>query len=122
VIPLAVSGAFHSPFMDDASIGFGKLLRTQSLCTPVIPVYSNFTSAPYGADVAAYLEWQINHPVRWEAIIRAMCDAGVTTFVETGVGNTLQKLIAKIAPECRSLRAESMEDIEKIVGEVQGTC
>lgn len=119
VVPLAVSGAFHSPFMDDAASGLGEFLRPMTLNKPLTTVYSNFTASPYENDVAARMEQQINHPVRWEEIIRSMCSAGITTFIETGVGNTLQKLITKIAPECRAFRAETMADVAAIVKEVQ---
>ncbi len=118
VVPLAVSGAFHSPFMDEAAGEFGEFLQMHQLKTPAIPVYSNYTAVPYGNQVAAGMEKQINHPVQWETIICAMCADGITTFVETGVGNTLQKLIAKIAPECRALRAETMADVAAITEEV----
>ena len=118
VVPLAVSGAFHSPFMDEAARGFGEFLKMIPLQLPRIPVYSNFTAEPYAGQVAGCMEQQINHPVRWESIIRAMYGAGARIFVEAGVGSTLQKLIAKIVPECRVFHAETMADAEAIAKEV----
>lgn len=118
MVPLAVSGAFHSPFMDEASRRFGEFLQTIPLQLPTIPVYSNFTASPYEEPIAERMERQINHPVRWETIIRSMCGVGVRLFVEAGVGSTLQKLIAKIAPECRVFRAETTADVTEIMKEV----
>ena len=64
LIPLAVSGGFHSPFMAQAAARFGEFLRSADIKAPSIPAYSNFTAGLYGDDVRTLLENQINHPVR----------------------------------------------------------
>ncbi len=117
VIPLNVSGGFHSPFMAEAAEKFGKRLESFVITLPAIPVYSNFTSAPYADDPKRLLSQQIQSPVRWEAIIRQMVAEGVDTFIEAGPGGVLQKLVAKIAPECASYSADNAGQLEEILKE-----
>ena len=103
---LKVSGAFHSPYMTPAVEPFGKALAEFAVGLPTIPVYANFTAAPYEGDPKALMLEQINHPVQWTKLIRRMADDGFDTFVECGVGNTLQKLISQILPDARVYRVE----------------
>ncbi len=113
-VPLAVSGAFHSPYMDDAAKAFAVYLETVPFSAPRIPVYANATAAPYEDDVRSTLSRQMNHPVLWEQTVRNMVSDGITVFIECGVGNTLTKLIAKVAPEVKVFSAETVEDITNI--------
>ncbi|MFA5562133.1 MAG: ACP S-malonyltransferase [Eubacteriales bacterium] len=114
-IPLKVAGAFHSPYMDPAADAFRAVLKSFPLTEPRLPVYSDYTARPY--EPALMREWlghQLNHPVRWEELVRNLAAAGVDTFVETGVGTVLQKLIGKILPECRCYAAESMDECRAV--------
>ena len=117
VIPLAVSGAFHSPFMDKASEEFGAFLRTCDIKSPVTTVYANRNAAPY-ENVVETMQAQINHPVLWEKTVRAMAESGVDTFIEVGPGQTLSKFVQKTVPGAKTYHAETPEEIEKIVSEV----
>ena len=103
---LAVSGAFHSPYMTPAVEPFGKELEGFDVKLPEVPVYANFTAAPYEGDPKALMLEQINHPVQWVKLIRRMAEDGFDTFIECGVGNTLQKLISQILPDAKVLRVE----------------
>ena len=96
VLPLKVKGAFHSPFMREAARDFAKVLEQAQVKKPVCTLYSNLTAKPYTEDVIATLSEQICSPVRWEAIIRNMIEAGVDTFIEIGPGRTLTNMIKKI--------------------------
>lgn len=118
-IPLAVGGGFHSPFMDEAAKSFGEALGAYTLAKPALLTYANYTGAPYTDEVRALLEKQINHPVRWETIIRAMLADGFDTFVETGVGETLKKLIAKISPESKCFAVNSPETLVAACEEIR---
>lgn len=118
VIPLKVGGGFHSPYMDEAAEFFGKAIEGYSIGTPKTPVYSNRTGKLYGDNVRQLMREQINNPVKWEKIIRSMADDGVNTFIETGVGNVLTRLIAKIAPECKAYSCETPRQADEIVKEV----
>ena len=105
-IMLAVSGAFHSPYMTPAVEPFGKELDAFDVQLPEIPVYANYTAAPYEGDPKATMLEQINHPVQWVKLIRRMAEDGFDTFIECGVGNTLQKLISQILPDAKVYRVE----------------
>ena len=117
VIPLAGSGAFHSPFMDKASEEFGAFLSTCDIKSPVTTVYANRNAAPY-ENVVETMQAQINHPVLWEKTVRAMAESGIDTFIEVGPGQTLSKFVQKTVPGAKTYHAETPEEIEKIVSEV----
>ena len=117
VIPLAVSGAFHSPFMDKASEEFGAFLSTCDIKSPVTTVYANRNAAPY-ENVVETMQVQINHPVLWEKTVRAMAESGIDTYIEVGPGQTLSKFVQKTVPGAKTYHAETPEEIEKIVSEV----
>ena len=117
VIPLAVSGAFNSPFMDKASEEFGAFLNTCDIKSPVTTVYANRNAAPY-ENVVETMQAQINHPVLWEKTVRAMAESGIDTFIEVGPGQTLSKFVQKTVPGAKTYHAETPEEIEKIVSEV----
>lgn len=117
VIPLAVSGAFHSPFMDKASEEFGAFLSTCDIKSPVTTVYANRNATPY-ENVVETMQVQINHPVLWEKTVRAMAESGIDTFIEVGPGQTLSKFVQKTVPGAKTYHAETPEEIEKIVSEV----
>ncbi len=118
-LPLKVAGGFHSPFMDGAAAQFAEVLAGMSFDPLQIPVYANRTGAPYEGQVADTLSEQMNHPVLWEATVRRMAEDGFDTFVETGVGNVLTKLIGKILPGIRVYTASSPEECGRIAEEVK---
>ena len=119
-VPLKVNAAFHSPFMSTAARDFSVDLEHFDLKEPKIPIYANRTAEPYGADVAALLAGQIDHPVLWEKSVRAMIAAGADTFLELGPGRTLCGLIAKTDPNVRVFATEKAEDFEKVLQEICG--
>lgn len=102
-IPLKVKGAFHSPFMKEASEAFAKELSNAEVKPRTITLYSNRTAEPYGEDVVGLLSDQICNPVQWEKIIRNMINDGVDTFIEIGPGKTLTNMIKKIDTEVKAV-------------------
>ncbi|HPU17709.1 MAG TPA: ACP S-malonyltransferase [Bacillota bacterium] len=117
-IPLAVSGGFHSPFMNAAAEEFGSFLEGVKLEKPRLPVYSNVTAELYSGDVRGALTRQINSPVLWRQLIERMVDDGYDTFVEAGVGGTLVKLIAKIRPGVATYTAETPDEVRRVVAKL----
>lgn len=95
-LPLKVKGAFHSPFMQEASLAFAEELTNADIRKNTIPLYSNETAEPYEENAAELLSKQIASPVQWEKIIRNMIGFGIDTFVEIGPGKTLTNMIKKI--------------------------
>ena len=104
VLPLTVSGAFHSPLMQPAEAGLGERLGAVPMRDPAFPVYSNVTTAPVtSADEARrLLVRQLTEPVRWTGSIAGMVRDGARKFVELGPGSVLTKLNKRNAPEAEA--------------------
>ena len=116
VLPLNVSGPFHSSMLAEAGKKLGKVLEGVEVHTPQIPYVANVT-AEYVTDekeVKLLLEKQVSSSVRWEQSIRRMIADGVDTFIEIGPGKTLTGFMKKIDRNVKALNIEKMEDIEKV--------
>ena len=98
-LPLAVSGAFHSPLMEPARIELAKAIEATKIVEPVCPVYQNVTAAPETdpARIKANLLAQLTSPVRWTQSVKAMLADGAEAFVELGPGSVLQGLVKRIS-------------------------
>ncbi|UPM49652.1 ACP S-malonyltransferase [Synechococcus sp. A10-1-5-1] len=96
-IPLAVSGAFHSPFMAEAAAAFATTLEGMNFADASIPVLSNTDPTPEtsGAALKERLRSQMTTGVRWRETMEAMTAAGISTAVEIGPGNVLSGLIKR---------------------------
>ena len=94
VVPLKVSGAFHSALMEPAAERLRAHLEGVDFRDPAYPVISNVTAEPVtsGHEARALLVRQVTSPVRWSACIAAMLAAGVDRFVEVGPGKVLSTL------------------------------
>ena len=114
VLPLNVSGAFHSPLMAPAVEAMGYALRDANLSEAHIPVVANLTadyeSAP--SEIRANLAAQIDHPVRWEETILRLVGDGFDQFVEAGSGTVLAGLMKRIAPEAKVVSVGDMAAVE----------
>lgn len=118
-VPLKVRGAFHSPFMKLAEEGFIEEMDRFPLRRPRLPVYSNYTSQPYGDDVPGLLGKQLCHPVLWERSVRNMIADGADTFLELGPGRTLCTLIGKIDSTVRTFPVSNSEELKAVLAEVK---
>src|SRR5258708_2023806 len=98
VIPLAVSGAFHSPVMQPASSGLTQLIVTTSIQETRIPVIGNIHATPITSaeTIGEELAQQIASPVQWIRTIEYMADTGVTIFIEMGPGHPLTGMVNRI--------------------------
>ncbi len=94
VVPLKVSGAFHSPFMQDASKAFALVLDDVDFCDATIPVLSNSEPTPTieGDLLKERLKNQMTSGVRWREIMNIMETEGIETFIEIGPGKVLSGL------------------------------
>ncbi len=106
VLPLAVAGAFHTPYMAAAADAFLPTLTAATFAAPAIPVYSNGTARPHEGDVAQALHRQITSPVRWEETLRHLAAQGIDTFVEVGPGKTLTGFVKKTLPDAKICNVE----------------
>ena len=111
---LAVSGAFHSPFMSEAADGLFEYMENVEFKTPEIPVYSNFTAKPYKGDYKSLVKAQVENPVRWQSIIENLVNEGVDTIIEVGVGKTLTGLNGRINKDIKALKVENFSDLEAL--------
>jgi [acyl-carrier-protein] S-malonyltransferase len=110
VLPLNVSGAFHSPLMAHAAESMAHFLETITIQQSDIPVVANLT-ADYETNpeqIKANLAAQIDHPVRWEETIMRLVHDGFDTFVEIGSGSVLTGLMKRLAPEVSVLSVNDM--------------
>jgi [acyl-carrier-protein] S-malonyltransferase len=98
VIPLNVSGAFHSPLMEPAVSGLREALDALPLQDPSFPVVSNVTaeSARTGTEARDLLVRQLTAPVRWTQSVQAMRGGGIERFLEIGPNSVLTGLLRRI--------------------------
>jgi len=113
-IKLATSGAFHSVFMDTASMNVSAYLSGVKLNDSLIPLYSNVTAKVYG-DSEELLSKQVNHPVLWQKTIENMICDGFDKFIEVGPGKTLSGLIRKTNPDVFISNVSDIPSLEKTV-------
>ncbi len=111
---LAVSGAFHSPFMAEAADALGRYMENVDFSNPQITIYSDYTAKPYDGDYKALVKAQVENPVRWQTIVENMIDNGVDTFIEVGVGKTLTGLIKRISADVKAFKVETPADIDAL--------
>lgn len=114
VMPLKVSGAFHSPLMEPAAAGLREHLARVRFRDPSFPVVSNVTAAPLtrAEDARELLVRQLTSPVRWSASIATMVAAGVDRFFEVGPGRVLTTLNKRNAPSASSTALGEGADLE----------
>lgn len=112
-IKLAVSGAFHSPFMEPARAELAKAIEETSFNAPVCPVYQNVTAKAETdpATIKKNLVAQLTSSVRWTQTMQNMIAAGASEFVEVGPGKVLQGLIRKTSRDVKASGIASLADI-----------
>jgi len=116
VLPLNVSGAFHSALMAPAVEAMEYALRDAVIQTANIPIVANLT-ADYETtpdEIRTNLAAQIDHPVRWEETILRLVSDGFTEFVEVGSGTVLAGLMKRIAPDVKVVSVGDMAGIEAL--------
>lgn len=119
---VAVSGAFHSPYMAEATCGLAAYIEAGHAPSPLlIPVMANMTAAAYPADPQAAAEMlanQVSHAVRWVDTLHALQDQGIDTFIEVGPGKTLSGLVKRTLSDVRVYSCETAEQVAAIVDEL----
>jgi [acyl-carrier-protein] S-malonyltransferase len=115
VVPLRVSGAFHSPLMAEAERKLIEVLEATEFADAGVPVCSNFTGllSTDGAALRESLHWQMTMPVQWTKSVQTVAAAGASRFVEAGPGRVLTGLIKRILPEgIELININSVETLE----------
>jgi len=101
--------------MRPAATRLAEALSGIPIVPATIPVVSNVTAQPVRepGDIRRLLVEQVASPVRWDESVRAMRDAGMTTFVEVGPGTTLSGLIRKTVPAARMVHVQDPESLHE---------
>ncbi|MEO5951292.1 MAG: ACP S-malonyltransferase, partial [Chloroflexia bacterium] len=110
VMPLQVSAAFHSRWMESMSSKFAKSINATHFADPIMPVVANVTARPvqHPDEIKRLLREQTYSPVRWIESVQYMVEHHVDTFVEIGPGKVLSGLIKRIAPDARTFSSEDL--------------
>ena len=112
-LPLAVSGAFHSPLMEPARVELGKAIEETKIVEPVCPIYQN-VSAQAVTDpetIKKNLLAQLTSPVKWTQSVKNMLADGADYFMEIGPGTVLQGLVKRISAGVDGVTIEGLTTI-----------
>jgi len=112
-IPLAVSGAFHSPFMAEAAGAFAQVLAAAPFADAQIPVLSNTDPTPEtsGEALKTRLTSQMTSGVRWRETMQRLSADGINVAVEIGPGNVLSGLIKRSCPTITTAQISTAADL-----------
>lgn len=120
-IPLKVSGPFHSKMLEGAGKKLGKVLENVQIREFDTPYITNVT-ADYiteSSEVKELLVKQVSSPVKWQQSVEKIIGDGVDTFIEIGPGRTLSGFLKKIDRNVKGLNIEKLEDLDKVLKEIQ---
>ena len=116
LIPLKVSGPFHTPLLKEASVNLESILKETTFNRMTLPVVTNVTGEVLNSvdSIVSTLAKQVMSPVYFEDCVRTMIDAGVDTFIEIGPGKTLSSFIKKVDRKLTILNVEDSQTLEKL--------
>lgn len=116
VIPLEVSGPFHSSLMGNAASALGGELQHIAMQDAAIPVIANVTAEPVtsASEIKELLERQVCAPVLWEDSVKKLIELGVDTFVEIGSGSVLTGLIKKIDKQVTTITLNKLDALQSL--------
>lgn len=120
ILPLKVSGPFHSLMMKPAGEKLEKVLEKVTVKNPEIPYVTNVTAevVESGDAMKDLLVRQVSSSVRWEQSMRKMIEQGIDTFVEIGPGKTLSGFMKKIDKNVKMYRISTWEEADAVCGEL----
>lgn len=122
IIPLNVSGPFHTKLLEPAALKLKEEIQTYEIKELGLPVYSNTNAQMYAGkeEVLDLLVQQVMSPVRFEQMIEQMIEDGVDTFIEIGPGKTLRSFIKKINRSVTVKNIENPKQLQKAIESVAG--
>ena len=117
VVPLAVSGAFHSKFMEEAGHEFASFVQDLDMENAQVPVFTNVDAQAtmLSAEFKNKMPKQIYSSVHWTQTIENMIKDGVDTFIEIGPGKVLEGLNRKIDSSVKSYNIYDKESLESTI-------
>lgn len=121
IVPLKVSGPFHSAMLEKAGEALGKVLDTIEVKKPELPYVTNVTAqyVTEAEEVKPLLIKQVSSSVKWQQCVEAMISDGVDTFVEIGPGKTLSGFMRKINRNVTVMNIQNKEDFETVVNRLK---
>lgn len=122
VMPLPVSGAFHTPFMSPARDRLRKAIAEACPRDTEVPVVSNVDALPHavGAEWASLLSAQLSSPVRWKQSLNTLRELGVTDFAELGPGGVLTGMAKRTLDGARTISVATPDDLDRLLEWVDG--
>lgn len=117
-VPLAISGSFHTPYMDEAQVELGEIIKKTKFHEPQCPIYQCVDALPHvdPDEIKNNLIVHITHPVLWTSMTMNMARDGVTDFYEVGTDDTLEKIVKRMCP---NLNVQSLLDIPTYMGKIK---
>ncbi len=121
MMPLKVSGPFHSPMLAKAGEKLGEELKKIQWKELAVPYVTNVTAQEISdiSQTAELLARQVSAPVKWEQSMETMIQGGADVFVEIGPGKTLTGFLRKIAPDKKVMQIGTWKDIETVIQELR---
>jgi [acyl-carrier-protein] S-malonyltransferase len=117
VMPLQVSGAFHTPFMIGARSRLRDAIARADPRDTEVPVVSNVDALPHaeGREWASLLSAQLSSPVRWKQCLQELDDRGVNEFAELGPGGVLTGMAKRTVASARTISVATPEELDKLI-------
>jgi [acyl-carrier-protein] S-malonyltransferase len=122
VAPVAVGGAFHTPFMTPAHNRLAKALRTVDLRPLDVPVVANVDSRPH-SEAPAWIDLllaQLVSPVRWRATLHRLAREGVRSFIEVGPGTALTSTVQRTVDGVNAWSVATPADLDHLLDRLTG--
>lgn len=116
-VPLPISGSFHSPYMNDAKLKLGEVIRNASFSKAKIPVFQCVDALPHTnpIEIKENLIEHITHPVLWTQMTNNMVEYGVDEFYEVGTDDTLTKIIERMYPQKQVMQLLEIDTYKNIL-------
>jgi len=123
VLPIPVSGAFHTPYMAAARDRLAKAIAGIEFRAPDVPVVANVDAQAHAGagDWTELLGAQLCSPVRWRQSLYTLDEMGVTTFVELGAGSVLSGMTKRTINGARSVSVSSPDELDTFLDLLHGT-
>jgi [acyl-carrier-protein] S-malonyltransferase len=123
VMPLPVSGAFHTPFMTPARDRLRKAIAEANPRDCEVPVVSNVDALAHseGSEWSSLLSAQLGSPVRWKHCLLTLAELGVTDLAELGPGGVLTGMAKRTLDGARTISVATPEDLDKLIEWVSAT-
>jgi [acyl-carrier-protein] S-malonyltransferase len=117
IMPLQVSGAFHTPYMTAARERLRSAIALASPRDVEVPVISNVDAIAHssGEEWSSLLSAQLSSPVRWKHCLLTMQELGVTGFVELGPGGVLTGMAKRTVDDARTITVSTPEELDKLI-------